>query len=95
MTTWLHKLLPSTQTVSEGRIKHRVNVILDHMKALDTDKTTDMLCKDHIFDNCTLPQPLVSLGIHLDNLCDPEKYDKAPQDDISNHAVVSFSNNDP
>lgn len=87
---WLHKLVPSTATVTEGRIKHRIKTLLTTCASLSPEDCQSLLADVHDFH--TLAEPLAALGLNRLHLLDACQYHGLPLMNISNHVVIELEN---
>ena len=84
---WLSKLLPNTDGVSESRIYHPINSIIE--AALEKADAKVWLREGYDFNE--LPGVLSSLGLNRLNIDEPDGYSLASQTDISNEVVIELS----
>ncbi|GFR74711.1 hypothetical protein ElyMa_000436500 [Elysia marginata] len=88
LKSWMSKLLPGTQDVSESKIKHRVSAIL---KAIPCEIDVAAYLKEKFSFKSDLPCILQSLGLDSEIIHDPDEYLNDPQDDVSNEVVILLS----
>ena len=88
MTAWLHKLIPDSGHITEGKLQHRLQILLKHCASLTQEELPQALSLEYQFDS--LPDVLTSLGITRLNISDPDTYTLFQQENVTNDVVVAL-----
>ena len=88
MTAWLHKLIPDSGHITEGKLQHRLQILLKHCASLTQEELPQALSLEYQFDS--LPDVLTSLGITRSNISDPDTYTLFQQENVTNDVVVAL-----
>ena len=90
LKSWLEKLAPETASVTEGRVRNRIQTIFKSCSHLTTADCHHFL--DEVYDFDALSTPLAALGLTRRHLTGMDRFDRPPQPMITNKVVFALEN---